>query len=97
MFAVVLVLVVVGIHIDDQYVVELALNRLLNHVCPRGRERLDRNLTVLRLGHMPPDRLQGLAHPAANSVMRILDECSVLNSCCDPADLTNSVVSSGTG
>ena len=42
-----------------------------DHVGPRGGERLDRNLTVLRLGHLPADRLQRLADAAADQFIVI--------------------------
>src|ERR1700738_5016194 len=40
-------------------------------VWPRPGDRLDRNLTVLRLVHFPSDRLQRLAHTAADHLVII--------------------------
>ena len=47
-----------------------------DHVGLRGGERLDRNLTVLRLGHLPSDRLQCLADAAADHFV-IIDQKGV--------------------
>ena len=44
-----------------------------DHVGPCGGERVDRNLTVLRLSHLPADRLQRLAYAAADHVV-IVDQ-----------------------
>ena len=44
-----------------------------DHVGPRGGERINRNLPVLRLGHLPSDRLQRLAHAATDHFV-IIDQ-----------------------
>src|SRR5262249_55727561 len=46
-----------------------------DHVGPRRAERLDRNLAVLRLAHLPAERLENLADDAAHQVI-IVDEKS---------------------